>query len=51
MPKKVFLPIGSFVFGYCFGYFTFEMFKYKNRKEKIYEFFLSYNKKYGSQCK
>ena len=49
MPEKMFLVIGAFVFGYCFGYFTFEMFKYKNRKEEIHEFFLSYNKKYGSQ--
>ena len=49
MPEKMFLLIGPFVFGYCFGYFTFEMFKYKNRKEEIHEFFLGYNKKYGSQ--
>ena len=49
MPEKMFLVIGASVFGYCFEYFTFEMFKYKNRKEEIHEFFLSYNKKYGSQ--
>lgn len=49
MLKKMFLLTGAFVFGYCFGYFTFEIFKYKNRKEETHEFFLTYNKKYGSQ--
>ena len=49
MLKKMFLLTGAFVFGYCFGYFTFEIFKYKNRKEETQEFFLTYNKKYGSQ--
>ena len=39
MPEKMFLVIGASVFGYCFEYFTFEMFKYKNRKEEIHEFF------------
>ena len=49
VPEKMFLLIGAFVFGYCFGYYTLEIFKYKNRKEEIHEFFLRYNKKDGLQ--
>ena len=39
MPEKMFLLMGAFVFGCCFGYFTFEMFKYKYRKQEIHKFF------------
>ena len=42
---------GAFVFGYCLGYYSFEILEYKNRKEEIHEFFPSYNKKYGSNCR
>ena len=36
-------------FGYCFGYCLFEIFKYKNQKDDIIEFFSSCDKKYGSK--
>ena len=36
-------------FGYCFGYCLFEIFKYKNQKDDIIEFFPIYDKKYGSK--
>ena len=45
----MFIIIGAFLFGYCIGYYSFDIFKYKNRKHEIHEFFLSYNKKYGMQ--
>ena len=41
--------VAAFLFGYCFGYYLFEIFKYKNQKDDIVEFFSSYNKKYGSK--
>ena len=28
-----------FFFGYCLGYYSFEIFKYKTKKHKINEFF------------
>ena len=43
------MVLGAFVFSYCLGYYSFEILKYKNRKEEIHEFFASYNKKYGSK--
>ena len=49
VPEKMVLLIGAFVFGYCFGYYMFEIFKYKNQKEEIHEFFLRYNRKHGLQ--
>ena len=48
MSEKMFLLLGAFVFGYCVGYYSFEILKYKNRKEEIHDFFLSYNIKCGS---
>ena len=51
MSEKMFILLGAFVFGYCVGYYSFEILKYKNRKEEIHDFFLSYNEKYGSQCR
>ena len=51
MSKKMFIVLGTFVFGYSLGYYLFEILKYENRKEEIHEFFLSFNKKYGSQCR
>ena len=50
MSEKMFVVVGAFVFGYCLRNYSFEILKYKNRKEEIHEFFASYNKKYGSKC-
>ena len=47
----MFVVVGAFVFGYCLGYYSFQILKYKNRKEEIHKFFASYNKKYGSKCR
>ena len=41
--------IGAFLFGYCLGYYSFDILKCKNRKHDIDYFFSSYNKKYGMQ--
>ena len=49
MSERMFIIVGTFVFGYCLGYYAFEIFKYKNKKHEINEFFSSYNKKYGVQ--
>ena len=49
MPEKVFQLISAFIFGYCFGYYMFEIVRYKNQKEKIDDFFSKYSKQYGSQ--
>ena len=49
MTEKMFITIGPFLFGYRLGYYSFDIFKYKNRKHEIHEFFLSYDKKYGMQ--
>ena len=49
MTERMFIIIGAFLFGYCLGYCFFDIFKYKNRKHEIHEFFLSYDKKYGMQ--
>ena len=51
MSEKMFVIVGAFLCGYCIGYHSFEIFKYKNRKEEIHEFFLSYSRKYCSQCR
>ena len=51
MSERMFIIVGAFLFGYCLGYYSFELMKYKNRKHEIHEFFLSYNKKYGMQCR
>ena len=51
MSEKMFVVVGAFVFGYCLGYYSFEILKYKKRKEESHEFFANYNKKYGSQCR
>ena len=47
--QSMFMIVAAFLFGYCFGYYLFEIFKYKNQKDDIVEFFSSYNKKYGSK--
>ena len=51
MSEIMLVVVGAFVFGYCLGYPSFEIFKYKNRAEEIHEFFLRYKEKYGSQCR
>ena len=51
MSERMFIIVGAFLFDYCLGYYSFELMKYKNRKHEIHEFFLSYNKKYGMQCR
>ena len=50
MSGKMFVLLRTFIFGYCLGYYSFEILKYKNRKEEIHEFSLGYNKKCDSQC-
>ena len=48
--QSMFMIVAAFLFGYCFGYYLFEIFKYKNQKDDIIDFFFSsYNKKYGSK--
>ena len=49
--ERMFIIAGVFLFGYCLGYYSFEFMKSKNRKHEIHEFFLSYDKKYGVQCR
>ena len=49
MTERMFIIIGAFLFGYCIGYYPFDIFKYKNRKYEIDDFFSSYNKKHGMQ--
>ena len=51
MSENMLVVVGAFVFGYCLGYYSFELFKYKNRAEEIHQFFLRYKEKYGSQCR
>ena len=47
--RKNVVIIGAFLFGYCLGYHSFEVFKYKNKKHETNEFFSNYNKKYDTQ--
>ena len=49
MAERMFIIAGSFLFGYCLGYYSFEFMKYKNRKHEIHESFLTYYRKYGVQ--
>ena len=49
MTERMFIIIDTFLFGYCLGYHSFDIFKFKNRKHEIDDFFSSYNKKYGMQ--
>ena len=39
MTEKMFVFVGSFLFGYCLGYYSFERLKYKNQKHEIHDFF------------
>ena len=49
MSEKMFIIVISFVFGYCIGYYSFELLKRRNTKDKINDFILSYNRKNGIQ--
>ena len=49
MSQKMFIIISSFVFGYCIGYYSFELLKRRNPKDEINDFILSYNRKKGIQ--
>lgn len=49
MSEKMFIIISRFLFGYCIGYYSFELVKLKNRKSEIHDFFLDYNRKNGLQ--
>ena len=51
MLERMFIIVGAFLFGFCLGYYSFELMKSKNQKHEIPEFFLSYNKKYGMLCR
>ena len=51
MSKEMFIIVTSFLFGYCVGYYTFELIKSKNQKYEIHDFSLSYNKKNGIQSR
>ena len=39
LPEKVFHLLGAFIFGYCLGYYIFEILRYTNQKEEIDDFF------------
>ena len=47
--QRMFMMIVAFLSGYCFGYYLFEIFKYKNQKDDNDKFFSSYNKKYDTK--
>ena len=49
MSEKMFIIVSSFVFGYCIRYYSFELLKRRNTKDKINDFILSYNRKNGIQ--
>ena len=49
MTERMFIIIDAFLFGYFLGYYSFDIFRYKNRKHETDDFFSSYNKKYGMQ--
>ena len=49
MSERMFVIVGAFLFRYCLGYYSFEIFKYKNKKHETNEVSSSYNKKYGMQ--
>ena len=49
MSEKMFIIVSSFMFGYCIGYYSFELVKHRNTKDEINDFILSYNRKNGIQ--
>ena len=40
MSERMFIIVGTFLFGYCLGHYSLEFMKSKNRKHEIHEFFL-----------
>ena len=40
MSERMFIIVGTFLFGYCLGYYSLEFMKSKNQKHDIHEFFL-----------
>ena len=37
MSEKMFVAVDAFVFGFCLGYYSFKIFKYKNRAKEMNE--------------
>ena len=35
MSERMFAIVGAFLFWYCLGYYSFEIFKYKNKKHEM----------------
>ena len=49
--KKRIFTLAAFLFGYSFSYYLVDILKYKNKSDKIHQFFSNYNKQYGrSYC-
>ena len=47
LSEDMFIFISSFVFGYCVGYYFYNLFKLKILKDEIIDFILRYNIKHG----
>ena len=47
--EKMFITVTSLVFGCCVSYYSFELFKPKNPRDEINDFFLRYTRKYSIQ--
>ena len=45
--KKIIFTLAAFLFGYSFSYYLVDILKYKNKSDKIHQFFSNYNKQYG----
>ena len=48
MSEKICIALVAFLAGYIVGYNLFEVFKFRNKKDKIDDFFSSYKKKYST---
>ena len=46
MSEKICIVLAAYLAGYIVGYNLFEVFKYRNKKDEIDDFFSSYKKKY-----
>ena len=46
--EKLCMVLVAFLFGYIVRYNLFEVFKYRNKRDEIHDFFSSYKKKYGA---
>ena len=47
MTERMFIIIDNFLLSYCLAYYSFDVFKYKNQRHQIDDFFSSYNKRYA----